>query len=203
MGHVLEVDNIVKQYGKSKKNSGAATLALAGVSFFVDAGEFVAIMGPSGSGKSTLLNCISTIDAPTSGSIRVAGRDVTKMRGGELAKFRRDQLGFIFQDSNLLDTLTVRENISLALTIQKKPTSEIPPMVDEIAARLGIGEILEQYPYQISGGQNSAPPQRARSSRSQASFWPMNPQARSIRSRPSNCSKRFQRSTAWARRSSW
>ena len=83
MGHVLEVDNIVKQYGKSKKNSGAATLALAGVSFFVDAGEFVAIMGPSGSGKSTLLNCISTIDAPTSGSIRVAGRDVTKMRGGE------------------------------------------------------------------------------------------------------------------------
>lgn len=153
MGHVLEVDNVVKQYGKSKKDSGAATLALAGVSFFVDAGEFVAIMGPSGSGKSTLLNCISTIDAPTSGSIRVAGRDVTKMRGGELAKFRRDQLGFIFQDSNLLDTLTVRENISLALTIQKKPTSEIPLMVDEIATRLGIAEILEQYPYQISGGQ--------------------------------------------------
>lgn len=153
MGHVLEVDNIVKQYEKSKKNSGVATLALAGVSFFVDAGEFVAIMGPSGSGKSTLLNCISTIDAPTSGSIRVAGRDVTKIRGGELAKFRRDQLGFVFQDSNLLDTLTVRENISLALTIQKKPTSEIPPMVDEIATRLGIAEILEQYPYQISGGQ--------------------------------------------------
>lgn len=120
MGHVLEVDNIVKQYGKSKKNSGAATLALAGVSFFVDAGEFVAIMGPSGSGKSTLLNCISTIDAPTSGSIRVAGRDVTKMRGGELAKFRRDQLGFVFQDSNLLDTLTVRENISLALHDSKE-----------------------------------------------------------------------------------
>lgn len=153
MGHVLEVDNVVKQYGKSKKDSGAATLALARVSFFVDAGEFVAIMGPSGSGKSTLLNCISTIDAPTSGSIRVAGRDVTKMRGGELAKFRRDQLGFVFQDSNLLDTLTVRENISLALTIQKKPTSEIPPMVNEIATRLGIAEILEQYPYQISGGQ--------------------------------------------------
>ena len=153
MDHVLEVDNVVKQYGKSKKNAGAATLALAGASFFVDAGEFVAIMGPSGSGKSTLLNCISTIDAPTSGSIRVAGRDVTKMRGGELAKFRRDQLGFIFQDSNLLDTLTVRENISLALTIQKKPTSEIPPMVNEIATRLGIAEILEQYPYQISGGQ--------------------------------------------------
>ena len=149
MGHVLEVDNVVKQYGKSKKDSGAATLALAGASFFVDAGEFVAIMGPSGSGKSTLLNCISTIDAPTSGSIRGAGRDGTKMRG----KFRRDQLGFIFQDSNLLDTLTVRENISLALTIQKKPTSEIPLMVDEITTRLGIAEILEQYPYQISGGQ--------------------------------------------------
>ncbi len=153
MSHVLEVDNVVKQYGKSKKGGEASTLALGGVSFFVDAGEFVAIMGPSGSGKSTLLNCISTIDAPTSGSIRVAGRDVTKMRGGELTRFRRDQLGFIFQDSNLLDTLTVRENISLALTIQKRPTSEIPPMVDEIASRLGIADILAQYPYQISGGQ--------------------------------------------------
>lgn len=203
MGHVLEVDNVVKQYGKSKKDSGAATLALAGASFFVDAGEFVAIMGPSGSGKSTLLNCISTIDAPTSGSIRVAGRDVTKMRGGELAKFRRDQLGFIFQDSNLLDTLTVRENISLALTIQKKPTSEIPPMVDEIATRLGIAEILEHIPTKSRAAKNNAPQQRARSSRSQASFWPMSPQVHSTQNRPNSCSKRFQRSTAWARRSSW
>ena len=123
MSHVLEVDNVVKQYGKSKKDSGAATLALAGASFFVDAGEFVAIMGPSGSGKSTLLNCISTIDTPTSGSIRVAGRDVTKMRGGELAKFRRDQLGFIFQDSNLLDT-PHRAREYLARAHDSKETNE-------------------------------------------------------------------------------
>ena len=133
MTHVLEVDNVVKQYGRDKRGEGGTVRALDGVSFFVDAGEFVGIMGPSGSGKSTLLNCISTIDAPTSGAIRVAGRDVTKMRGGELAQFRRDQLGFVFQDSNLLDTLTVRENIALALTIQKVPAAEIARLVEEVA----------------------------------------------------------------------
>ena len=153
MAHVLEVDKVTKQYGKSKRAQGASTQALAGVSFYVDAGEFVGIMGPSGSGKSTLLNCISTIDSPTSGAIRVAGRDVTKMRGGELAKFRRDELGFVFQDSNLLDTLTVRENIALALSIQKVSASEIVRLVDEVAARLGIAEILDKYPYEVSGGQ--------------------------------------------------
>lgn len=153
MTHVLEVDNVVKQYGRDKRGEGGTVRALAGVSFFVDAGEFVGIMGPSGSGKSTLLNCISTIDAPTSGAIRVAGRDVTKMRGGELAQFRRDQLGFVFQDSNLLDTLTVRENIALALAIQKVPAAEIARLVEEVASRLGIAAILDKYPYEVSGGQ--------------------------------------------------
>ena len=152
MGHVLEVDNIVKQYGKSKKNSGAATLALAGVSFFVDAGEFVAIMGPSGSGKSTLLNCISTIDAPTSGSIRVAGRDVTKMRGGELAKFRRDQLGFIFQDSNLLDTLTVRENIDYFCSLYVNDRKRRRALVDEAIDFVGLGDFTKFRPGKLSGG---------------------------------------------------
>ncbi len=153
MTHVLEVDNVVKQYGRGKRGEGGTVRALDGVSFFVDAGEFVGIMGPSGSGKSTLLNCISTIDAPTSGAIRVAGRDVTKMRGGELARFRRDELGFVFQDSNLLDTLTVRENIALALTIQKVPAAEIERLVEEVATRLGISEVLNKYPYEVSGGQ--------------------------------------------------
>ena len=150
-GHVLEVENVTKRYGGTR--GGNATVALDGVSFYVDEGEFVGIMGPSGSGKSTLLNCISTIDTLTDGAIRIAGRDITLLKSKELAQFRRDQLGFVFQDSNLLDTLTVRENIALALTIQKVPTREIPARVDDMAQRLGIAEVLDKYPYQISGGQ--------------------------------------------------
>ena len=152
-GYVLEVRDAKKRYGGERKDAQAATLALDGVSLFVDEGEFVGIMGPSGSGKSTLLNCISTIDTVTSGSICIAGRDVTTLSSKEVSRFRRDELGFVFQDSNLLDTLTVRENIALALTIQKAPASQIDARVDDMAARLGIGDILEKYPYQISGGQ--------------------------------------------------
>ena len=150
-GHVLEVENVTKRYGGTR--GGSATVALDGVSFYVDEGEFVGIMGPSGSGKSTLLNCISTIDTLTDGAIRIAGRDITLLKSKELARFRRDQLGFVFQDSNLLDTLTVRENIALALTIQKAPAREIPARVEDMAQRLGITETLDKYPYQISGGQ--------------------------------------------------
>ena len=149
-GHVLEVQNVTKRYGSAKRGDELATLGLAGVSFFVDEGEFVGIMGPSGSGKSTLLNCISTIDVVTSGSIRVAGRDITTLSSKELSRFRRDELGFVFQDSNLLDTLTVRENIALALTIQKAPSREIPARVEDMASRLSIAEVLDKYPYQIS-----------------------------------------------------
>lgn len=150
-GHVLEVENVTKRYGGTR--GGSATVALDGVSFYVDEGEFVGIMGPSGSGKSTLLNCISTIDILTDGAIRIAGHDITLLKSKELARFRRDQLGFVFQDSNLLDTLTVRENIALALTIQKAPAREIPARVEDMAQRLGIAETLDKYPYQISGGQ--------------------------------------------------
>ena len=150
-GHVLEVENVTKRYGGTR--GGSATVALDGVSFYVDEGEFVGIMGPSGSGKSTLLNCISTIDTLTDGAIRIVGRDITLLKSKELARFRRDQLGFVFQDSNLLDTLTVRENIALALTIQKAPAREIPARVEDMAQRLGITETLDKYPYQISGGQ--------------------------------------------------
>ena len=115
--------------------------------------EFVGVMGPSGSGKTTLLNCISTIDRPTSGSIVIDGRELTGLRGKELAKFRRERLGFIFQDCNLLDTLTAFENIALSLSIVKAPAGEIPGRVRETAALLGISDCLDKYPYQMSGGQ--------------------------------------------------
>ena len=116
-------------------------------------GEFVGIMGPSGSGKTTLLNCVATIDTVTSGHILVDGRDITTLRSRALAKFRRDDLGFIFQDSNLLDTLTGFENIALALTVKGDPSSSIKPRVQAIARTLGVEDVLNKYPYQMSGGQ--------------------------------------------------
>lgn len=152
-GHVLEVQGATKRYGEKGRDEGAQTLALDDVSFFVDEGEFVGIMGPSGSGKSTLLNCISTIDFVTSGAIRIAGRDVANLSSKQVSRFRRDELGFVFQDSNMLDTLTLHENIALALTIQKVPAAEIDARVRDVAARLGIADILEKFPYQVSGGQ--------------------------------------------------
>ena len=110
-------------------------------------------MGASGSGKTTLLNCISTIDKVTSGHIFVGGEDITKLKGNNLNKFRREKLGFIFQDFNLLDTLTAYENISLALSIQNKSAKEIGKRVNDIATKLGIKDVLQKYPYQMSGGQ--------------------------------------------------
>ena len=110
-------------------------------------------MGASGSGKTTLLNCISTIDRVTSGNIIINGIDITKIRGNNLNKFRREELGFIFQDFNLLDTLTAYENIALALTIQKEKPKKIEERVIEISKKLGIEDILKKYPYQLSGGQ--------------------------------------------------
>lgn len=146
---VLDVQHIEKVYG-SRNN---VTHALDDVSFKVAKGEFVAIMGPSGSGKSTLLNCVSTIDQVTSGSVVINGADVTKLKSSKLTKFRREQLGFIFQDSNLLDTLTARENIALPLTIARVPAKEVLSRVEEVALRLGIAQALDKYPYQMSGGQ--------------------------------------------------
>ncbi len=152
---VVEVRNVSKRYGAEggRRNDANITQALDRVSFAVDAGEFVGIMGPSGSGKSTLLNCLATIDAPTSGQIVVGGREVSALRGKELARFRRDDLGFIFQDSNLLDTLTAYENIALALTIQKAPVREIDARVQAAARQLGIADVLGKHPFQLSGGQ--------------------------------------------------
>ena len=149
MNNILEVKNIEKYYG----NKSNLTKAIDNISFSVNEGEFIGIMGASGSGKTTLLNCISTIDRVTSGKIVINNQDITKLKGNKLNKFRREELGFIFQDFNLLDTLTARENIALALTIQKVNAKEIDKRVEKVANQLGITEILNKYPYQISGGQ--------------------------------------------------
>ncbi len=149
MENVLEVKNVEKYYG-SKSN---LTKALDNISFNVGKKEFVGIMGASGSGKTTLLNCISTIDKVTTGHIFINNDDITKLKGNKLNKFRREELGFIFQDFNLLDTLTAYENIALALAIQKVRPSEIDKRVKDIAKKLEIESILSKYPYQLSGGQ--------------------------------------------------
>ena len=149
MKNILEVKNIEKYYG----NKDNVTKALDGISFDVTEGEFVGIMGASGSGKTTLLNCISTIDTVTTGKILLDGEDETRLKGKKLEEFRRDKLGFIFQDYNLLDTLTVYENIALALTIQGRNPKEIDNLVKDVSKKLGIETLLSKYPYQVSGGQ--------------------------------------------------
>lgn len=149
MNHVLQVKQIEKYFG----NKSNLTKAIDNISFTVNEGEFVGIMGASGSGKTTLLNCISTIDRVTAGHIIINNEDITRLKGNKLNKFRREELGFIFQDFNLLDTLTAYENIALALTIQKVKAAEIDCRVKEIAEQLGIASILNKYPYEVSGGQ--------------------------------------------------
>ncbi len=143
----------VRQAKKAYGTRDSITHALDGVSFDIAKGEFVGIMGPSGSGKTTLLNCVSTIDTVTSGQIVVDGKDITTLSKRALAKFRRDELGFIFQDFNLLDTLNGMENIALALTIKHVAPAEIATRVQNIAAALGVADVLKRYPNQMSGGQ--------------------------------------------------
>ena len=149
MEPILSVEHLRRDYG----GRGSVTHAVDDVSFSVERGEFVGIMGASGSGKSTLLNCIATIDTPTAGHIRVEGQDVTALKGRSLSRFRRERLGFVFQDCNLLDTLTAFENIALALTIRGTPAGEIAGRVKETAELLGITDCLNKYPYQMSGVQ--------------------------------------------------
>ncbi|CEK37377.1 ABC transporter ATP-binding protein [Paraclostridium sordellii] len=149
MSTVLKVKNIEKYYG-NKKN---LTKAINNISFEVDKGEFIGIMGPSGSGKTTLLNCIATIDKATTGNIQIEDKDITTLSRKNIEKFRREHLGFIFQEFNLLDTLTVYENISLALSILGVKGAEIDKRVKSVSSRLGIADILSKFPYEISGGQ--------------------------------------------------
>lgn len=146
---LLSLSNVEKIYGKK----GVVTKALNGISFTVQNGEFVAIMGPSGSGKTTLLNCIATIDDVTSGSIVLQGEEITRLRGGKLAEFRRDKLGFVFQDANLIETLTAFENIALALTLKGVSAREIEGRVTNVASALGVRDVLRKFPGQMSGGQ--------------------------------------------------
>ena len=149
MKEILKLEHIQKFYG----NGNNITKAIRDISFTVSESEFVGIMGPSGSGKTTLLNCISTIDTVSEGHIYLGGTDVTEIKEKEIARFRRENLGFIFQDFNLLDTLTISENIALALTINHIPVGQVDGLVQEMAAKLNITDILEKYPYQVSGGQ--------------------------------------------------
>lgn len=149
MNEILRLEHIQKYYG----NEGTLTKAIDDISFSVAKSEFIGIMGASGSGKTTLLNCISTIDTASAGHIYLDGTDVTEIKEKELARFRRINLGFVFQDFHLLDTLTISENIALALTINKVPAAEIDARVENIARTLSIADILDKYPYQVSGGQ--------------------------------------------------
>ena len=149
MNEILRISNVKKFYG-TKTN---ITKAVNGITFSVKDGEFVAIMGASGSGKTTLLNCISTIDTVTSGNIYLDEIDITELRESELADFRKKNLGFIFQDFNLLDTLTIEENIALSLIINEEDPDQIDPKILDIAKKLGIEDILEKFPYEVSGGQ--------------------------------------------------
>ena len=149
MNNILNVEKVEKYYG----HKGNITKAIDNISFRVDKGEFVGIMGPSGSGKTTLLNCISTIDTVTTGHIIINNQDITTLKAKAMEKFRRDELGFIFQDFNLLDTLTAYENIALALTIQKRKNTEIDKLIEKVAEKLQITEVLNKFPFQMSGGQ--------------------------------------------------
>lgn len=149
METILKIEHVQKYYG----NKSNLTKALNDISFTVDKGEFVAIMGSSGSGKTTLLNVISTIDRVTSGHIQIGHQEITTLKGANLNRFRREKLGFIFQDFNLLDTLTAYENIALALQIQGVKPREMDKQIRTMAKQLDITEVLDKYPYQMSGGQ--------------------------------------------------
>lgn len=148
---VLNVQNLKKVYGS--KFGGVKYPALNDINLKVEKGEFVGIMGPSGSGKTTFLNVISTIDKPTAGKVFVDGNDITNLREPHLSSFRKQKLGFIFQDFNLLDTMTLKENIVLPLALSKTPYSEITSRLNDISVKLGIDQVLNKYPYEVSGGQ--------------------------------------------------
>ncbi|QQP15076.1 ABC transporter ATP-binding protein [Lysinibacillus agricola] len=148
---ILDARNIVKIYGESGEEG--STTALGGISLSMKKGEFVAIMGPSGSGKTTLLNILSGIDKPTSGEVVIEDKAISEMGADELALFRRQQLGFVFQEFNLLDSLTVKENIMLPMILEKKGAAEMEEKVKSLSKLFGIDIILNKYPYNVSGGQ--------------------------------------------------
>lgn len=157
MEKILEIRNLSKSYGKKEYQ----TPVLQGISMDIFPGDFIAIMGPSGAGKTTLLNLLSTLDAPTHGQILLEGADVTKMNNRQLSELRRDKIGFIFQEYNLLDNMTLQDNIALPLSLNGAKSGDIIRKVQEQAVRFGLDAHLRKYPYQLSGGQK----QRAASAR--------------------------------------
>ena len=148
---LLEAKNIRKVY--ATRFGGNQVQALTDVSFTVDEGEYVAIMGESGSGKTTLLNILAALDTPTAGTVRLDGRDLSAVKEADAAAFRRDHLGFVFQEFNLLDTFSLEDNIYLPLVLAGKPYSEMRDRLRPLAEQLGITELLKKYPYEVSGGQ--------------------------------------------------
>ena len=148
---LLEVKNLKKVY--TTRFGGNQVQALSNVSFSVEEGEYVAIMGESGSGKTTLLNILASLDKPTSGEVLLEGKNLTKIKDKDISAFRREHLGFVFQDFNLLDTFSVQDNIFLPLVLSGKPYPEMKRRLDPLAKLLGITELLGKYPYEISGGQ--------------------------------------------------
>lgn len=148
---LLEVNHLKKVY--TTRFGGNKVEALRDISFSVEKGEYVAIMGESGSGKTTLLNLLASVDRPTDGEIRLNGKNTGSIKERELARFRREHLGFVFQDFNLLDTFSLEDNIFLPLVLAGKKYPEIAPKLQEVAGRLGIADLLKKYPYEVSGGQ--------------------------------------------------
>ena len=148
---LLEVKNLQKIY--TTRFGGNQVEALKDVNFSVEEGEYVAIMGESGSGKTTLLNILASVDRPTSGQVLLNGKDTVSIKEGELAKFRREHLGFVFQDFNLLDTFSLEDNIYLPLVLAGKHYGEMQPLLEDIAGKLGIKNLLKKFPYEVSGGQ--------------------------------------------------
>ena len=176
MEPILKLEHIQKYYG----NEGNITKAIRDISFSVEAGEFLGIMGASGSGKTTLLNCISTIDTVSAGHIYLGGTDVTEIKPKAIARFRRENLGFVFQDFNLLDTLTISENIALALSINKTPARDVEPRIQDIAQKLNITDILNKYPYQVPAARSSVVRVPGQLSTIPNCFWQMNQPVRWI-----------------------
>ena len=200
MEPILKLEHIQKYYG----NGGNVTKAIQDISFSVAEGEFLGIMGASGSGKTTLLNCISTIDTVSAGHIYLEGTDVTELRPKSLARFRRENLGFVFQDFNLLDTLTISENIALALAINGAPAGEVEPRIREMAGKLNIRDILDKYPYQVSGGQKQRCACARASSITQSCCWLTSPPARWTATRRRCSYPPFRASmSSWVPRSLW
>lgn len=182
---LLQVNNLRKVY--TTRFGGNQVQALANVSFTVDSGEYVAIMGESGSGKTTLLNILAALDKPTSGEVLFSGKNLSSIRERDISAFRRDHLGFVFQDFNLLDTFSIGDNIFLPLVLAGKSYDDMQQRITPIVHKLGIADILKKYPYEVSGGQKQRTAVARASSPTPRSYWPTSPPGRWIPMPPTDC----------------